>query len=116
MLHATKRKPRIGSDHAVDKDAACLQVTNETVAFFLVISPGGRAKPERRGIRQVDRFVERADTKQRGYGSEDFVAISRRIFRDIDQHGWFVKVSARKFAIEFHSLAAGESSRSGPTT
>src|SRR5271167_4547769 len=38
-LHASKRQPRVGFDHAVDEHRACVEVVDEALALGCIVGP-----------------------------------------------------------------------------
>src|SRR5581483_7886573 len=73
-------------------------------------------KAKRGHVSQLDRFIERTYAKQRRYRAEKFITKRGRIFRNVGEHGRLVKVAAREFAIEFHSLSSRQYLRTSRNT
>src|SRR5207244_6211560 len=108
MLHATERQTRIGSDHSIDEDTAGFKFIDKPSALGVVIRPGGGAKPKRRGVGELDRFIYAADPKQRGHGAKDFIRVGRRVSRNVDQYCRFIEITSRQVTACLKLVAAGE--------
>src|SRR5689334_8944725 len=106
MLHAAEGQTRIGSDHAVDEDAAGLELVYELLLLLVVIGPGGGAEAESRRVRELNRCVYVVAAEQHGDRPEDLFAGNFGRWIDVDEYGWFVEVP---WAID--ALATGEHAR-----
>src|SRR5712692_11320064 len=111
MLHAAKRQTRIGSNHAVDKDRSSVEFIDEAHLFLRIVCPCRGPETKRRCIRKLDCLIDAADSKQRSYGPEDFIAIRRRLFRDISEHRGLIEVAARNSFRKLRALAADQDLR-----
>src|SRR5260370_27268897 len=113
MLHAAKRQTWIGSNHAVDKDRASFEFIDEAPLFLRIVCPCRGPETKRRCIRKLYCLIDAADSKQRSNGPEDFIAIRRRLLRDISEHRGLIKVAARDFFRKLRALAAAQNLRAG---
>ena len=92
-FHTAEWQTRIGRDHGVDKDHSGVQLGYEKFLFFAIISPGARTQAEYGVVRELKRLVNIAYAKNSCDRAEEFFAVRRRIFGNIDKNGGLIEKS-----------------------
>ena len=70
LLHAAKRKSRIGANHAVDEHHACFNLVNELLALLYVVRPCARSKAKAGVIGDPNRIIGVSRPKDASHGAE----------------------------------------------
>src|SRR5262249_16096299 len=92
-LQAAKGEPRIAFDHAVDEDAAGLDLVDETLLFGGIVGPHRGAQAVAGAIGQSDGLFERAVAEEARDRTEDLLLGARAPGRHVREHGRSVKVA-----------------------
>src|SRR5215831_9023476 len=106
MLDTSKRHPRIGSDHAIDKDHSRFYFMDEHVALSLVLGPRAGAQSEGGIIGHVNGVCHTLHLKQGGYGAEELVIENRGARGNVVEHRGFEVVTGT-----IHALSAQRHTR-----
>src|ERR1019366_5714138 len=85
LLHAAERNARIGGDHLVNEYHPSFEFVDEALALLVVVGPCARALAKAHVVGYANRLILILHAEDRGHGAEEFLAVRRRVFRNVGQ-------------------------------